>query len=84
MIITFKIENYIDDYGYASRQRHVVLVDDVERIKQHDWIEPEDVEFYRDLTSPHDCEHIIREAIEAVQHGHDVIFEHITVDIEEG
>ncbi len=67
--VTITRSHYGDD-----EECHKVLVDGKVRISQWEGIEPEDVRFYRDLASPHDCYNIIKEAIEAVKRGEEVEF----------
>lgn len=79
MKITFLTEKHDGDCDDGN-ERHVVLVNGIERMSQADWICPEDVRFYRDLSSPHDCEDVLKDVIEAVQHGEEIEFEYITRD----
>jgi len=78
MNIVFRTE--IEDDEYDPRERHVVLVDGKEVMSQADWICPEDVKFYRDLSSPHDCEDLISQVINAVKEGEKITIEHETVE----
>lgn len=77
MKITFLTETSGGDSDDGN-ERHVVLVDGKERMSQADWICPEDVRFYRDLSSPHDCEDVLKDVIAAVKRGEEVEFEYVT------
>ncbi len=59
-------------FDYDEEECHQILVDGKVRMSQWEGIEPEDTRFYRDLTSPHECESIIQEVIEAVKRGEEV------------
>lgn len=78
MKIVFRTEIKGDDY--EPRERHTVLVDGKKVMSQADWICPEDVNFYRDLSSPHDCEDLIVKVINAVKEGEKITIEHETVE----
>lgn len=78
MKIVFRTEIENDDY--EPRERHAVLVDGNEVMSQADWICPEDVKFYRDLSSPHDCEDLIVKVINAVKECEEIIIEHEEVE----
>ena len=70
MRIVFRDEDLSDKWD--DKHVHSILVDGKEMISQSDAIEPEDVRFYRDLTSPHQCENIIRLVIDAVRNGEEI------------
>jgi len=55
-------------------------VNDIEKMDQIECMEPEDVRFTRDLTSPHECEDVIKLAIEATKTGEQVTFVHERVN----
>lgn len=68
MKIDFVTIRRTNSWGDES-ERHEVRVDDNIYMSQSDSIEPEDVQFYRDLSSPHDCWNLVEEVIEAVKRG---------------
>jgi hypothetical protein len=67
-----KIEFKTRTRSYEDEECHIVLVNGKTRLLQWEGIEPEDVRFYRDLESPHGCENIIKEVIEAVKAGEEI------------
>lgn len=79
MDILFKIISAWDD-----SERHEVIVDGVEWLSQSSDIESEDVEFYRDLSSPHDCEPLLELVIKRTKEGEEVNFLHEEVIEEDG
>lgn len=79
MIIKFVTEKSDGDCDHGI-ERHTVLVDDVEFMSQFDWICPEDVKFFRDLSSPHDCKDVIKAVIAAVKRGEEIKFKNVIVE----
>lgn len=65
------------DYPYET---HTVSVDGVMFMAQSEGMEPEDACFGRDLGSPHECEYIIKCAIEATKAGEEVTILYTVAD----
>lgn len=76
MKITFKTVECGDSYD--PREEHIVLADGEEMFSGSEGMEPEDVQFCRDLHSPFDCLKLIKLVIEKTKSGEEIIFEHIT------
>ncbi len=74
MKITFK--RVVGDSDEPS-ESHYVLADGKTMISAHEGIEPEDVQFCRDLSSPFDCRNLIELVIEKVKAGEEIVFEDI-------
>ena len=78
MKITFRKEFYTD--GEGTYERHLLYVNDIEKMNQMECMAPEDVRFHRELASPHKCIDVIKLAIEATKIGEQVTFFHEQVN----
>jgi hypothetical protein len=67
-----EFETEISKGSWDTWETHRVKVDGKTFMSQSEGIEPEDVLFYRDLTSPHDCEAIINAVIAATKRGEEI------------
>lgn len=64
-----------------DQECHSIVVDNKTIMRQAEWICPEDVQFNRDLCSPHDCKELIEMVIEAVKKGEEVEIVHEIVEV---
>ncbi|PCJ96643.1 MAG: hypothetical protein COA52_01170 [Hyphomicrobiales bacterium] len=71
-LVTITPKDEYEDYGST----HTVELNGSTMMRQSEGIEPEDVRFYRDLSSPHDCETLIKKVIEAVKKGEEIEIEY--------
>ena len=78
MRVTFRKEFYTDVEG--TYERHLLYVDDIEKMNQIECMAPEDNRFHRELASPHECEDVIKLAIFATKIGEQVTFCHEQVN----
>ncbi len=75
MKITFLTERKSDDDYYG--EKHSILVNEKAFISQRESMEPEDVLFCRDLSSPHQIKPVFLKIIEAIKNGETIEFEEI-------
>ncbi len=61
-----------DEHG----ERHIVFVNGQQMMSQSENIEPEDCRFFRDLSSPFDCQNILEMVITAVKNGEEIEFDY--------
>ena len=82
MNIVFRKTRYTSD-PCEPKESHAIVVDGKVMMGQCDWICPEDVRFYRDLTSPLEAEDIIKLAYIAGKQGEEVVFSHEEIETDE-
>lgn len=75
MKITFKVVK--SESRYEPSDCHIILADGKEMMSASEGMEPEDVQFCRDLHSPFECKKLIELVIEKVKSGEEIVFENV-------
>ena len=82
MTITIECVTEVDTSGWEQSETHTVKINGKVVVTQSDNFEPEDVRFYRDLTSPFEVVRAFKEAIIASEGNLDFKFISTTVERE--
>jgi hypothetical protein len=75
MKIIFRTTSPAENEYCEPREHHEVEVDGEVLMSQYEGIEPEDVCFGRDLSSPHECRSVIELVIKAMERGEEITLE---------